>query len=199
MTRSRHRDVGLDRRAEGRAAQRGGADGVGGSVAAPDRRRSWRALAVLPADASISPASACWSGRCSPAPTRSSCRQSARRCWPPAAARTFPWCRLSCVACWTPGAAPASVKTVLLGGAAAAGRPAGRGPRRGLARGHHLRHERDLRRLRLRRAFPLDDVQVRVAPTTGRSTSAGRCCSPATSAQPGLTAGGAGGRMVPYL
>ena len=49
-TARRHRDLRLDRRAQGRRAQRRGADGVGRRVAAPYRGRTRRALAVLPAD-----------------------------------------------------------------------------------------------------------------------------------------------------
>ena len=61
------------------------------------------------------------------------------------------------------GGGPGTVRTVLLGGAAAVGRSAGRGgPRLGLARDHDLRHERDLRRLRLRRAFRSTTCEVRV-------------------------------------
>ena len=77
---------------------------------------------------------------------------------------------------------------VLLGGAASAVRPAGRGRGRGGVRvADDVRHERDRRRLRLRRGAAR--VQPRSASTTtGASSSAAPPSPRATSARPDLTA-----------
>ena len=80
------------------------------------------------------------------------------------------------------GADLAGFGTILLGGAAApagllaAARAAGR------PGGHHLRDDRDLRRLRLRRR-PLDGVSVRTG-AGGRIESPARSCSPGTGSGP---------------
>ena len=65
--------------------------------------------------------------------------------------RTCRWCRPSYAGCWTPARPDRRSSTILLGGrrgsAGAAGRrPGGRRPGR-----HHLRDDRDLRRMRVRR------------------------------------------------
>ena len=108
-----------------------------------------------------------------------------------AAARTSRWCRPSCAGCWTPGRRCRRV----------AGRPARRGRARPPAcwtgargrrpGGHHLRDERDLRRLRVRRAA----AGRRVGPasaTDGRIRIAGPVLFSGYRLRPDLTAAGPG-------